>query len=382
MRSMTKFVAPLIALSLLMGACGGDEAEVSENPKAALETALDNLGEYEGITLTLSLGADADDLTAASEGDLNEEDAQKIVDSSLVISAKEGETADDGQFEMIANVAGTDNAVEIKAIGTTVYARADVPTLVEEFGGDTQQIDAARQQFGSQPGFEFVGPALDGEWVSAENLDQVVQQLTGQAVPTPSEEDQQLIQGFADALKANVGAEAGDRDGPGAHVVATIPLRETYDEFTKLASELGQLPTQGALPPAAEVPDENVEVDVWIEDERITQVELDFVTLARTLDEGEGIPEGVDRLALRLGVEEFTADVEAPEDATAIDVQQLMQGFLGGMRGGLEPDTQTGGGEVPEDLCSELEKQLQGQPQEVKDQIIAQFGADCPNLGK
>lgn len=379
MRSVSKFAAPLVALALLGVACGGDD--VSENPKGALEGALDNLGEYEGITLTLSVGADADDLTKASDGELSAEDAQKLLDSSLVISVKEGETAADGEFEMTANVADIENAVELKAIGSSLYARAEVEALVEEFGGTKQELEAARQQFGGQPGFEFVGPALDGEWVSASNVDQLVQQLTGQAPPTPSEEDRELIQGFADALKKNVGAEAGDREGPGEHVVASVPLRATYEEFTKLANELGQIPTQGALPPASEVPDENVEIDVWIDDERITQVELDFVTLGRTLGGGEELPEGIDRLALRLGIEEFTAEVEAPEGAHEIDVQKLMQGFLGGMGGGMESEVESGGG-VPDDLCTELEKQLKGQPQEVKDEIVSQFGADCPNLGK
>lgn len=381
MRKATRFGAPLIALALLLGACGGGDAEVQEDPKGALEEALDNLGDYEGVRLTVSMGADTEDLVAASEGDLTEEDAQKILDSSLVISSKEGESADDAQFEMVANVAGHDRAVELKGIGKTIYARADVEALVEEFGGDTSEIDAARRQFGSQPGFEFVGPAIDGEWISVEGLEDVIQQFTGQSIPeTPSEEDQELVKGFADALKQNVSAEAGDREGPGGHVVATVPLRSTYEEFSKLASQLGQVPTGAGLPPASEVPDENIELDIWIDGGHIKQVEFDFVKLARSLGEDADIPEDVDRLAVRLGIEEFTDDVEAPDDATSIDLQQLMQGFLGGM-GGMEESVESGE-VVPADLCDELATQLEGQSQEVKDQIIAQFGADCPNLGQ
>lgn len=380
MRLATKLGAPLVALALLAGACGGGGVDVAEDPKGALEEALDNLGGYEGIRLTVSIASDTGTLVAASEGDLTEEDAQKILDSSLVMAAKEGDTPEDSQFELVANVAGHDAAVELKAIGTTLYARAAVEDLVEEFGGDPAEIDAARQQFGSQPGFEFVGPAIDGEWVSVEGLDDVVEQFTGQSVPeTPSEEEQELIKGFADALKQNVGAEAGDREGPGDHVIATVPLRSTYEEFSRLASELGQVPAGAGLPPASEIPDENVQLDVWIDGGNIAQVEFDFVTLARSLGEGDDIPEGVERIAVRLGIEEFTDDVAAPDDATKIDVQQLMQGFLGGMGAGMESEVEA---PVPGDLCDELEKQLEGQSQEVKDQIIAQFGADCPELGQ
>jgi len=106
------------------------------------------------------------------------------------------------------------------------------------------------------------------------------------------------------------------------------------------------------------------------------------VTLAREFEEGSGIPEGVDRLALRLGIEEFTDDVQAPEESAEINLQQLMQTFLGGMGATATPPGGGTDGEVPAGLCEELEKQLQGQPQEVKDQIVAQFGADCPDLGK
>jgi hypothetical protein len=382
MRLSTKLAAPLMALALVAGACGGDE-DVAENPKASLEAALDNLADYDGVTMTLSVAAGADDLVAASEGDLTEEDAQKIIDSSLTISAKEGETPEDSQFEMVANVAGNESAFEMKVLGTTLYARADVQGLVEEFGGNTSDLEAARQQFGSQPGFEFVGPALDGEWVSVSGFDQAIEQFTGQSVTqTPSAEDQEMIRQFAETLKQNVGAEAGDREGPGGHVIATLPLRSTYEEFSELAGRLGGLPPGAGLPPASEVPDKNVTVDVWIEDEQITQVELDFVTLAREFEEGSGIPEGVDRLALRLGIEEFTDDVQAPEESAEINLQQLMQTFLGGMGATATPPGGGTDGEVPAGLCEELEKQLEGQPQEVKDQIVAQFGADCPDLGK
>jgi hypothetical protein len=375
---MRKLLAILFSAALVFAACGGDD--VAEDPQGALDRALDNLGNYEGVSITFTLQSDTDSLRAlsADDGDeLSEEDAQKIIDSSLALTAKEGDSPEDGQFEMTADVAGHDNAVEIKMVDETFFLRADVRDLFDEFEGDTAQLDQTVQQAGNQPGFEFVGPAVEGEWLALRGLNEVLRQFGG-GMQTPSEEDQRTVQRFADTLKENSQVEAGDREGPGGHLIATVPLRQTYQDFAQLLQDLGQLPAGAALPPASEVPDENITLDLWIENDHLRQVEFDITQIGEITD--EPAPEGVEQLALRMEIEEFTDDVRAPEDAHEVDAQQIMQQFMGGLPGGgmgeeALPDAPPGG-----DFCDQLEAELENQPPELRDQLIDQFGDQCPEL--
>jgi hypothetical protein len=120
------------------------------------------------------------------------------------------------------------------------------------------------------------------------------------------------------------------------------------------------------LPQASEVPNEDVVLDVWIEDDFVQQMELDFLQFADF--EGADIPEGVDQAALRLTFEEFDGEVEAPKDSTKVDTRELAGLFAGAAGGGAG----AAGGDQPTDIC----EQLKGAPPEV----IEQFAQECPEL--
>jgi hypothetical protein len=104
----------------------------------------------------------------------------------------------------------------------------------------------------------------------------------------------------------------------------------------------------------AEIPEGDLELDAWISDGQIVQFELDFVKAAEEF--GDPAPEGVERLALRLEIDEFTDEIAAPEGATLIDPQQIFQGIFGGL-GGLGAPAAPSGGTIPElgISCSDLE---------------------------
>ena len=189
---------------------------------------------------------------------------------------------------------------------------------------------------------------------------------------TPSEENLAAIERFTDALGDTAEVTLGDKEGPGDHLVATVNLREAYASLAEIAGTLTQVPGS-ELPPESEVPDQDISVDVWIDGGNLTQAELDLTQMA-DLGDSE-LPEGVEQLAFRIGIEEFTGGVEAPDGATEVDLMQIFSGLMGGL--GSE-----GGVDAPMDICAQLADQLEGQPQEVIDQVLPQFEAECPDLAE
>ena len=366
-----KLSLAVLAASLVLAACGGGGApDPSDDPEGSLEAALDAVGEYEGVTVGLSVASDTASLTALSEGELTEENAQKILDSSLSFSSLNAENPEDAEAEMSVNVAGSADAVEMKVLGTDLYFRADVQGLMEMFGADPAQLDAFQQQVAGQPGFEFVEPALAGGWIVIKGLDQLQEQFGGGEAAQPTEAQKEAIDKFTEALKDNSSVETGDQEGPGDHLIATVQLRPLVEDLQSVASELGA----GESVPTEDVPDEEIAVDAWVDDGRLTQIEFDL-TQFKDFPDAE-FPEGVDQLAIRLTLEEFTGGVEAPADAAEVDVNTLLQGFMGGMQG----STGGGGTGAASDVCAQLEEQLKGQTQETIDQFEAIYGQDCPEV--
>jgi hypothetical protein len=357
-----------VALSaLLLASCGGGGPSAKESPRDAFTEALNRLRDAAGLTLTFSLASTTDDLVALSEGSLTEEQANWILSSSLTFAANKSEDPEDAQAEISADVADVENAVQIHVVGNTLYVRADVQALAELFGADTSQLDAFAQQAEAQ-GMNFIRPALDGEWIALEGLDQLSQAAgTTQDI---SEQQQKVMDKFVQSLSDSAEATFEGADDIGDHLVVTIPLRDAYQNFAELGQELGGAP----IPPPTEIPDEDATVDVWLDGGSLVQIQLDFLQFADLAE--EDIPEGVDELALRLGVEEGEISVEEPDDATKVDLQQLMQMFMGGVGGGAAPQPAPGG----DDMCLQIAEQLRGQPQEVIDQAVQELKAQCPDL--
>lgn len=326
-RRFGRFAALLCAAALLAGACSdGGEEQAAENPQQAFGDALDALSEYEGISVEMTIEADTASLTA--QDDMTEEEAQKLLDSSLTLSAK-GETVEDAQAEIVVNVAGNEDAVELRVLDQTLYARIEVRDLVEEFGGNVADIDTTVQQATAQ-GFDFAQPLADGEWVGIEGLDELAEQFGGGAPSPDSAEAQAIVDELAQILDQNADVTSEGTDDVGAHLVVTVPLRETVQESLDALQGLSGVPA-GAIPPDAtqDVPDADIPIDVWVSDGRIVQLEFDIVAISEEV--GEPQPEGVDNLALRLALDEFTEGVEAPSDFTSINLQEILQTFFGGL---------------------------------------------------
>ncbi len=362
----------LLAGSLIVASCAGtEEAAAPEDLKAQLTSAIQSLADQDGLTLTLSLQSTPESLAALAAEDggrLAPEDAEKILGSSITVSVRQGDTSETSEFALALNAAGTANAFEIRVVNDNLYARADVGSFLQLIGEDPAAAQALAQQAAAS-GFDFAIPAVEGRWLTVKGLTKLQQQLGGGMAPTPSEIQQQAINEFTQAIEASATVTDAGEDEAGQHMFVSLPLRDLFRRFMQLAQSLGPLP--GPLPPESEIPNENVSLDAWVSDGRLTQVELDFIQFAAIAD--EDVPEDVDRLALRLGIDEFVGTVEEPTDAVPIDLQKLMGAFFSGMMG--PPSGGGGGGGGSEQFPCEF---LEGEPRSVQ----KQFKEECPNLLK
>lgn len=390
MRFHARRLIVFVALgALLLGACSDDAADrAEEDPKGTLVDSLNNLGDMDSVSITMSLQSDPESLAnlAAEDGtQLSSEDAQKILDSSLTIAARKGDEPDQGQAQVIVTVAGND-AIEMRFLDQTLYVQVDAQGLVETFGQDPAALDAVAQQAAAS-GLDFVEPAVNGEWLAIQGFEQLAEQVGG-GLPSPSAEQQeQFINDLSEAFESTAEVTSEGEDDVGAHLVATLPVRDLYEKLLENAESLTGTVPGAELPPVDEVPDENVSVDVWVSDDRVSQVEFDFLQVAEISN--EEIPEGVDNLAFRIVVDEFEEEITVPEGAVDVDIQELLQ--LGGLGGGV--DTSTGGGTTTggDDTipglgvtCEELSTQ---NPDDLKaflsadPNLLDQVDQACPELG-
>lgn len=371
---MRRLLAILASSALVFAACSGDSGpDPSENPKQSLVSGFEALGDG-GVTATLRLDTTVEDLIILSEGEgLTEEQAQQIIDSSVAITTNGEIDPDRQQVEVVANIGGVDSAIELKFLDDTLYARASVRELTETFGGDTSELEAAAQQ--APPGFEFIGPAIEGEWISMSGFQALAEQFGAMAgAQQPTEEQQEQAQKFMDDMAAvlenNAEVTHEGSDDAGDHLVVTVNVREVYGEFVEALGAFGGLAAaqMGQMPPESEIPDKDVRFDAWVSDGQISQLLFDFTQFGDW--EGADMPEGLENFGILLELEEFDGSIEAPDDATNVDMQQLMQGFMGGMgvgSGSMTPET-----EVPADFCEQLK--------EAPEDVQAQFEAECPEL--
>jgi len=360
---MKRLVALALPLVLLVAACGDSGPDPSANPKDALISAFENLSEAEGVEIVFSLDASDETLVAVSEGSLTAEDASKI--SSSAITVRTRGRGEDAQMEMVATVAGEDD-VTIKVVDQVLYAQIDAQGLVETFGGDPSELDMAASQAEAQ-GLGFVRNAIDGDWIAIEGFKELAEQFTGAAGGDAAMIDQQkFIEDMTKAIEDTSEVTHAGSDDAGDHLVVALSIRDLYTRFSSSIQGLTGAVPMGGLPPASEIPDEIVELDVWVADDQVTQVRLDFLKIAQTF-ESEPPPEGVEDFGLLLEIEEFGDEIEAPDDAVEVDAQQLMQTFMGGMGAG---------GTAPGPSSSFDCSQLEGAPQDVLDQ----FADICPGL--
>lgn len=316
-----------MAGALVLGACDAGEGPPGD-PAATqtLESALAGLADYEGVALTFSLESTPEDLALLDEGSrvLDRDTAETILDSSLTIVSTDTGAA------IVFDVGGAEDAVELRVVDGTLFVRADVRELFETFEADPGRLDAVIDR-GGQLGLDFVGQAIDGQWLGIADAARVAEQLTGSEAPVPAKTDATGAR-LATILGDDPAVTSEGTDAAGERLSVRLPLRESLDRFLVAVKDLGGLPADVVpLPDTSRLPEDDVTLDAWIDDGRLAQLETDLLELGDVV--GEEPPEGVDRYALRMRIEEVTSDVEAPAGARMVDPRRILGALLEGLAG-------------------------------------------------
>jgi hypothetical protein len=340
--------AGLLLTTTLAGCdAGGPDAE--DDPRAALLEAVEALEDYDGIELTLSLDGDAQALAAASDGDLDAETSELLLDSTVLLRAAGREEAD-AQAEVIVALRGTE-AVELRILPEQrFFVRVDLDAVGNAIGDAelAANLDDA-VDMAAMFGLEDAARAVRaGGWIELIGLDQLVEMAggpSGEEEPTEEEvEDvrERLVASLQRFVSEDVTVTHVDEDEIGERIRATTTTAELaalVDEFSTIAGDLSGVDpeTLGELPTDAGS-DREVDVDLWLDGGELRQVGFDL----SQIEDGDA-PEDT---WLLIAVEEFKGSVDAPEDVTQVDLFEIVGGLFGD--GGF-----TGNGDLDADAFDE-----------------------------
>jgi hypothetical protein len=345
MRSTKGWAALGAGLLLTTGltACGtGDGGTaVEDDPKTALSEAVEALGDDDGIELTFAVDGDRDAIVAASDGEVTAEDADLVLDSSMVLRAA-GEDENDAQAEFVVNVGGAD-VVEVRIVPEQrFFARVDLDAIgdVVDDPGFAEGVDEAVAQAEAFGLGELATAVRSGDWIELKGVEQLTEFAEGMSGEQPQEEElteedvedvrARIVDALQRFLDEDVDVAYVGEESAGQRVTATTTqadLTGLFDEIAAVASDLGGVDPETLGADVPEASDDPVELDFWIADGRLSQVGFD---LAQTDDSGD-MPEGTYMLA---AVAEFDGSVEAPAEATEIDLFAIVGNVLGGAMGG------------------------------------------------
>lgn len=336
--SSLRTLVAVAALALLASACGPDDT-VADDPGGALRTAVEALADYEGFELVLSLEADDTAMSAlVADGELTQDEAELVFGSSITVrTSGEGE---DGAVELVATVEGND-VVELRVLPRTdIYARADLATILEL--ADDPDAAATLADFVAQAemfGFGDLAAAVQaGDWIRLTGVEQMLAMFDAMDPDGADELDEEEAERLAEEIAAAAQRFIGDdvevtyvgSEDAGERVRATVDgaaLQRFASEVLAIiasADALGELADDQLLRDLErDVPDDvTLTFDAWIADGELTQVAFDLAAVAGEDIDGE--------LRIVVGIARFTADIEAPADATEIDLFGLVGGFMGG----------------------------------------------------
>lgn len=346
--------------AIVVAACGG--ANVSADPKGALTDAMRRMGDWEGVTATLSIDSDTASLLALfEEGGLDARMADLVLGSSLGVSWHHGddpEAREDDEASFSFRLGGVE-AASFRQLDEMLYVRMDLDFLIETFADESAdavaEFDASIAEFEAL-GLGFLTDMRAGKWLQLTGMKQLQSMMEGMAgvpaTPDPSELEQinaKMREALTRFVEEDVEVTFVERDDHGDHLRASA----TGDAMLDLGAEL--FATMGGLFPetpgldtdqlvdelrqeaGAEAAEFTVPLDLWISNRVISRIAFDVMALVEANpDAFEGevveipIPEEDLRLGVALELSEFKGGVEAPADAVEVDLFEIFGRLMSG----------------------------------------------------
>ena len=342
-RAFTPFAVLLLAITAT--ACGGDDVDAESDPEGALRDAIQALGEWDGVGLTLSLQADETAREAMRE-EMSDDAIDRVLGGSLgLLATNDGDTT---AMALDVTIDGSEVAAVQFHDESDIYLRVDFEAIAElvddpDLEAELSTMLAEAEQFG-------LGDAADGlqqgGWVHVTGLEQMMNMVGGMDGATPpdeadEEESERLVEEVSahtlafvdgDVSVAHIGSEdAGER------LRATTDGASLRTYLTDLTSIFAGSDLVGGLDQGmveedfSDIPsDEQVSLDVWVDGGEVSQIALDIASYADDL-EGE--------LLFVVAMEEYTGGIDAPTDVTTVDLFQIVGQFMGGLGGGFGDDS-------------------------------------------
>lgn len=370
---MKKILAVTAAFLFVLSGCANSSGS-GEDAKATLVDSLRNLLEADALTQTITVDSDVDSLVAVSDGEIDEEVASTILESSLTASGTQAEDPADASSVMVLNLGGSED-FEMRFVEGDLYVRADVPDLLETFGQDSKEIDSLAARVEGQKGFEWVDDALAGEWVMVRDAVALIQQFGGAGGAAPSVEQQrQMINDLLESVEKNASVTSEGEDADGTHVRAGLPIKATVEDLVKALGPGTGMAGAGMQDALNDIPEGDVVIDFWIDDDRVTRIELDVTQFEQMAEDSDDFPKDVEELAVVVELEEFEGTVEPVADAVEIDTTSLTQALSGLMTGAAGMGAGAGAPSGSAFDCS----MLKGAPPEV----VELYAKECPELQK
>ncbi len=327
--NLRRIGAVVVVVALAAAACG-KAAEVVA-PQVAVRNAASSTFENHQGRFTLSLVGEEADLAALLQPPEDERRFLDVLRNSKIVVAVDGgdeATLDDDRFALTLDIGDLDEAVELRLVDKTMYLRGDIAGLARLFeappGALADLVTGAQQA-----GFGFVADAVAGKWLSLDlaPLEDMAKGAAGQQggeVPNlGAAQFDKLLEAVSTTFGEDVNVQRLGQEDAGQHYRLTVPLRRVYERLVPVLGSLFSMPGMETLPPATEVPDRTVSLDVWTEDGRINRAELDLGQFAPTPPAG--------RVALRVDLDKLDGDIKAPGDAVEVNVMQIFGQLMAGL---------------------------------------------------
>ncbi|MCE0537814.1 hypothetical protein LWF15_20175 [Kineosporia rhizophila] len=323
----------LIATTLVAG-CGAEQTgkagtTVGSGPKAELLRAFQNLGDTQELGVQARLESSRADLVKINAAQpkterMSKEDIDLAVAAldgriSSNFSAAEDKTLSDGPDSYQVSVQLKDSSlVDVVGVDDQFYLRVDADWWTDQFGTNVAE---ARTVFDDVPPV-FADPGnalLDSRWISinlpeaeqALTKDGLLEDLTEIGAPDPTR-GYDLLNSLKTAFEKDVKVTTID----GGYRM-TAPAKQIAES---VQDDLAALTGDTEIASIDEMPDQDVAVDLYVDNGKLTGLNVDLVQFLEKPVKGAN-------LALDVEIDQQAEPVQAPADATVADVPAIIAYF-------------------------------------------------------